>query len=59
MPNSESHASERVKSALFLLALVLIVGYFALQAIPSAQRPTVHQQTTVPAPTSTHHVNKP
>jgi hypothetical protein len=56
---SESRAADRIKSALFLLVLVGVVGYFALRAIPAAQHPALHEQITVPAQSSTTHAKQP
>jgi hypothetical protein len=56
---SGSGVAERIKSALFLLVLVAVVGYFAPRAIPSAQRPMLHEPVTVPAQSSTSHATTP
>jgi hypothetical protein len=56
---SGSRVAERIKSGLFLLVLVVVVGYFALRAIPSAQHPALRQQITVPIESPTSHAQVP
>ena len=46
MPSDRSIA-ERVMSGVLLVVLIAIVGYFAAEAIPKAQRPTLLQRTTI------------
>lgn len=41
---SASEIGHRIFSILFVVALLAVVAYFALQAIPSAQRPTLHER---------------
>ena len=44
---SDRGIAERIVSGVLLVVLIAIVGYFAAQAIPKAQRPTLLQRTTI------------
>ncbi|HEU5008805.1 MAG TPA: hypothetical protein VFT67_17670 [Jatrophihabitantaceae bacterium] len=53
MPKSETRA-DRIKSVILAVFLIGVVLYFALTAIPSAERPSL--RTPAPTPSSTRTV---
>jgi hypothetical protein len=52
VPKSETRA-ERIKSAILAVFLIGVVLYFALTAIPSAERPSLHTPGPTPSTSTT------